>query len=99
MSVYGFGASVSWATSPEGRNGSSDRLCVCRSVDVGAVHYFSLADPSPREQGQLPMLVVTCRHDWEQDLGRDNVMSSVRPAVKTFFNTLFGSAKGSSDRS
>lgn len=68
---------------------------------------MALEPPSP---GQLRLKAGTAvatvcvsvallMHDWEQDLGRDNVMSSVRPAVKTFFNTLFGSAKGSSDRS
>lgn len=44
--------------------------------------------------------LLYCRHDWEQDLGRDNVMSNVRPAVKSVFNNIFGGdSKRPSDRS
>ncbi|KAL0035507.1 hypothetical protein WJX77_009725 [Trebouxia sp. C0004] len=67
---------------------------------------MALEPPSP---GQLRLkagtaIATVCvsvallTHDWEQDLGRDNVMSSVRPAVKSVFNHLFGGNSKPSER-
>ena len=96
-SVHDFGASVTRTASFESRNRRRDCLRDRRTVDVSELSYLSWHLFS----AMLQATPFDCRrYDWERDLGKDNVMSSIRPAVKSVLNKLFGvTPKDSSNRS